>query len=255
MWRIRSVRLTFVSILILFVSACGGGGGGGSSTATSAGSSGGSSTSASIDATGREIAAGFMQSEKTGAASLSSAVGANTSAFRMNARIDIIPIMSGDTMVGATMNYVDQVSVGEYGGSTILNGTVVGYGDAAGGDAQSEGLTRRFDALMSASGKWEFDGTADVDMRGSLYAASSSPFMIGVITDTLNDAMGMTATNTSTGEVYIFDDLRIQVNLSGDSLGQSVKCSQEPSSFILMHKQGSGSVMSCILNSDCSACM
>jgi len=173
----------------------------------------------------------------------------------MNARIDIIPIMSGDTMVGATMNYVDQVSVGAYGGSTILNGTVVGYGDASGGDAQSEGLTRRFDSLMSASGKWEFDGTVDVDMRGSLYAASS-PFMIGTITDTLNQAMGMTATNTSTGEVYVFDDLRIQVNLSGDSLGQSVTCSQDsPGSFILMHKQGSGSVMSCILNSDCSACM
>jgi len=72
MWRIRSVGLTFVSILILFISACGGGGG--SSTTSASGSSGGSSTSATIDATGREIVAGFMQSEKTESASLSSEV-------------------------------------------------------------------------------------------------------------------------------------------------------------------------------------
>lgn len=245
----RWAGFTFVSVLVLFISACGGGGGG--SSASGSGSSGGSSTGATMDAAGREIVAAIGQAGKSGAGVLSAQVGSPT-ASRMNARIGMIPIMSGGTLTGMIITYIDHTVAGAYGGSTVLNGTVVGHGDASGGDAQSEpGMTRKFQSIMSESGKWEFNGTLDVDVRGSGYGGSPL-FMIGTITDTLNSAIGMTATNTANGDVYVFDDYRVQVNLSGDAIVQNVYCSQEPSSFILLHKQGGGSIMSCILDADCA---
>ncbi len=251
----RLIGITLLLALTTIVSACGGGGGG-SSTDTSTGSSAGTSTTSTTDAEAQEIVTGFLKQASSQASALSTAMGAASTT--VNTRIDITPVFNGtpsiDTLTGVTLHYDNHTVSGAYGGSTVLNGNIVGTGNGSGADAQSEGLTRTFVSLFSESGVWAFDGVLDVNVVGSGYAGSP-PFLIGSITDTLDAGDEMLATNTENGDVYVFDDIRIQINISGAGSSGNVSCSQTPASFILLHKQGSSSIMSCTLNSDCSGCI
>jgi len=209
-----------------------------------------------MDAQGQTIVSAFMQGETSLIGDISNPAGASATS-RINERVEIVPIISGGTLAGVKFIYDNHSASGPGGGVAILNGVIVGTGDASGGSADNDGpMTRTFQSFTSADGKWIFDGTLNVEVHGNVWGGLSSPFLLGTITDTLdNTAYSLTATSGENGDVYIFDDVRIQVELSGDSSAQNVQCSQDNNSFILLHKQGGGPVMSCVLNADCSGCL
>ncbi len=251
----HSIQIILFVALTTLASACGGGGGGSSDS--------GGATTSNIDAQGQEIVESLLENANSQADTLSTQVGGavagTTTRTDENGRIDITPVFSGgtgiDSLVGVKLYYDNHSSVGSGGGYTILQGTVIGDRTGSGGaDVRSEGLTRTFVSLMTESGKWAFDGVLDVDVTGSGYAGSP-PFLIGSITDTLAGGGDMTAANVENGDMYIFDDVRIQVNISSVGTASNIQCSQDPSSFILLHKQGDSSIMTCILNADCSGCL
>ncbi|VAX18434.1 hypothetical protein MNBD_NITROSPINAE01-1546 [hydrothermal vent metagenome] len=254
------MNLIKISLLLGFVtliSACGGGGGGSSTTSDSGSSSGGSTTS-NMDATGREIVAAFMSGATSQATGLSSTAGSATTrgAARSNDLavgngVDITPTISGGTVTGAIITYTDTRTSGTFSGYMSLNGRVVVNGDTSGnGDAQSEGLTRSYVSFTNAdSSRWTIDGVANENMSGTL----SGGFLIGDIISTLgSDGLAITD-NDNGGEVYLFDDMSIDVILQGNATAQSVSCSTR--SFITMHKASGGSTMTCFLNSDCTGCL
>ncbi len=249
----KPIRIFLFITLVIFVSACGGGGGGSfDSTNSGTTSTGGGSATGSMDAAGRAIVANLTQSSTSQATSISATVGGAVATGTI-ARINLVPIISGGTLTGVQMDYVDERTLGSFSGYSSLDGRVVGTGDFSGsGDAQSDGLTRTFVGYTNESARWTFNGVLDVNLRGSLYGGAS-PFLTGSITDTLNSA-GLSATdNDNPGDVYIFDDLKIQVSLTGTAAGQNVSCVAGGVSFVIMHKEG-GSTMACDLNTDCT-CM
>ncbi|VAX16815.1 hypothetical protein MNBD_NITROSPINAE02-950 [hydrothermal vent metagenome] len=251
------IKISLALCLVAFISACGGGGG--SSTTSSPGSSGGGSTSSSMDATGREIVAAIMAGATSQAAAISTTAGGAMagSATRSNALavgngVDITPVISGGTVTGAIITYTDTRALGAFSGYTSLNGRVVATGDASGGGgAQSEGLTRNYVSFTNLPGRWTFDGVFDEDVDGFL----SGGFLNGDIISTLGGDGFAATDNDNGGEVYLFDDMRIDVALGGDAGNQNVFCLAGGVSFITLHKASGGPLMTCFLDEDCTSCL